>query len=127
MKKKPNFSLPRRMAAKVLTLLGFSSSFVFMACYGVPPTEYRFEVFPGDLVLDADEGSEAELTVYTDGDWAATAVPSFVSLSDSSGAGTSVVTVRTTGDNHGSAPADSVIVLEADGERLEVPVAQNYK
>lgn len=127
MKQKPSYSLSRRLAAKVLTLLGFSSSFVFMACYGTPPTDYRFEAFPGDIVLDAEEGSEAEITISADGQWEATAVPSFVSLSDSSGVGTSVVTVRSVGDNHGDALSDSVIVVESGGERLEVPVAQNYK
>lgn len=127
MKNNPSRSLSRRFAAKVLTLLGFSSSFVFMACYGTPPTDYRFEVFPGDLVLDADAGSKAEITVSADGQWKATAVPSFVSMSDSSGIGTSVVTVRAVGDNHGNALSDSVIVVESAGERVEVHVAQNYR
>jgi hypothetical protein len=124
MKKNPSRSLSRRFAAKLLTLLGFSSSFVFMACYGPPPTDYRFEVFPGDLVLDADAGSEAEITIATDGQWEATAVPSFVSLSDSSGVGTTVVTVRTVGDNRDSANNDSVIVVESDRGRVKVPVSQ---
>ncbi len=114
-----------RFWAKVLTLLGFGSSFAFMACYGVPPTDYQLEIFPGDIELDAVEGSEAEITVSTNEEWEATVIPSYISLSDSSGTGTTVVTLRAESANQEDARRDTVVVISTGrGASCTVSVAQ---
>lgn len=115
----------RRITAKVLTLLGFSSSFAFMACYGPPPTDHYLEIFPGDILLDAAEGSEAELTISTDEDWEATVIPSYISLSDSSGVGTTVLTVRAESRNTDDALRDTVMQVSTPHGELTVNVSQN--
>ena len=79
--------LYNKTITKVLTALGFSTTFVFMACYGPPPTDYYLEVFPGDLDLDA-EGRDTSITVSTQGSWTISEESSFVSVTPSGGEGT---------------------------------------
>ncbi len=49
--------LYNKTATKVLTALGFCTTFVFMACYGAPPTDYNLvdefdeEVVESEVVI----------------------------------------------------------------------------
>lgn len=55
--KKPDFTrLRKRLLAGALTVLGFSTTFVFMACYGPAPTDnYMEEPFPADTPLEVGD------------------------------------------------------------------------
>lgn len=84
-----------RLLPKVLTLLGFSSTFAFMACYGPAPSGYHLEVFPSNVDLSEEEPTDT-VTVATDGEWAFTNIPEFVELSDTTGHGTANVAITLT-------------------------------
>jgi len=108
--------ISNRIITRVLTLLGFSSSLAFMACYGPPPTDNFLDVFPGEVDLGAVPGDSQEVTVVAQGQWEATHVPSFVSLSDSAGSDrTTIVMSSTEANDSGGVRRDSIVIESADG------------
>ena len=46
--------LYNKTATKVLTALGFCTTFVFMACYGAPPTDYNLVDEFDDEVVESE-------------------------------------------------------------------------
>ncbi len=53
MKEKKN-RLYKAVLQKLLVLLGFGTSFVFMACYGPPPSHGNLEELPEGFVVQED-------------------------------------------------------------------------
>lgn len=84
-----------RLLPRLLTLLGFSSTFAFMACYGPAPSDYHLEVFPGNVDLSEEDPTDT-VTVSADGEWTFTDIPDFVALSDTTGYGTANVAITLT-------------------------------
>lgn len=82
-----------KLLVRMLTLLGFSSSFVFMACYAPPPDEFDYlDIYPSSLHFPAEGGSE-KVSVHTESQWNITNVPGFVNVYPTQGKGNSEFTI----------------------------------
>lgn len=117
--------LYNKTITKVLTALGFSTTFVFMACYGPPPTDYYLEVFPGDLDLDA-EGRDTSITVSTRGQWSVSENSPFVSVMPSGGEGTDDV-VLTIEPNLDDTVRYAQITITGEDSEMTLTVTQQPK
>ena len=111
-----------RLLPKVLTLLGFSSTFAFMACYGPAPSGYHLEVFPSNVDLSEEEPTDT-VTVATDGEWAFTNIPEFVELSDTTGHGTANVAIKLTRRPDSDAAKNATDILTVEGSATVASVS----
>ena len=91
-------------------MLGFSSTFVLAACYGPPPRDFELDVFPGHLDFLADGEEAKTFQIMTEGRWSITQIPSFVSVSSTSGKGSASVQVRAL-PNHSTTSRTDMIVI----------------
>lgn len=71
---------------RMLTLIGFSSTFTFMACYAPPPPDDNISISPTSLNFTAN-GGEQVVTVQSDEAWTASTTSPDVTVTYSSGTG----------------------------------------
>ena len=96
----------------MLTVLGFSSTFVFESSYGPIPT-YDLEVSDNDIYFPA-EGGETTIEIEADSDWQITRIPEYVLVSPSSGQGTTEVKIEMEANTTDSERCDTLYVLSPD-------------
>ncbi len=70
----------------MLTLIGFSSTFTFMACYAPPPPDGNISISPSSLSFTANGGVQT-VTVQSDEAWTASPTSPYVTVTYSSGTG----------------------------------------
>ncbi len=116
--------LCNRIITRVLTLLGFSSSLAFMACYGPPPSDDYIEVFPGELDMTSRQDVDEEVTIVTDGNWKARHIPPFVSLSDTAGTGRTTIFLTATEANQDKTSRLDSLVIESEKGDAVVHISQ---
>ena len=74
------------LLVKMLTLIGFSSTFAFMACYAPPLPDGNISISPTSLSFTAN-GGEQTVTVQSDEAWTASTMSPYVTVTYSSGTG----------------------------------------
>jgi len=80
-----------KLLSRLLTILGFSSTFAFMACYAPPPEELDYlSVNPLEFHFSS-EGGTGHMNISTEDEWRIYGVPSFISVSPLTGKGDSYV------------------------------------
>jgi len=83
-----------KLLARLLTLLGFSSTFAFMACYAPPTEEYDYlEVNPFSLSFPA-EGGDRSVHIETENKWEVSVSNRFFDITPITGVGSSNIFVR---------------------------------
>lgn len=111
-----------KLAMRLLALLGFSSTFAFMACYGPPPKDHYTEAFPGEINAPRDS-SQQEVTVSSNGRWTVTGVPDFVRVDTTDGEGVTTLHV-TVLPNEGDSLRQGVIVIEGEDTIQAIHITQ---
>lgn len=82
-----------KFLAKLLTLLGFSSTFAFVACYAPPPEDLDYlHLSPSALKFLAEGGSHP-IFIDTEDHWVLNSSRSFISVSETQGKGSTTLSV----------------------------------
>lgn len=82
-----------KLLSRLLTILGFSSTFAYMACYAPPPEELDYlSVNPLEFHFPS-EGGMRNMNISTEDAWRFSGVPSFISVSPITGKGDSYVCI----------------------------------
>lgn len=116
-----------KLLSLLLSIMGFGGTFVLMGC----PVEYGpdpdfINVHPDKLVFPAEGGVKEEITISTEGKWTITQIPTFVSVSETSGNGNSHVYV-TAEKNDSYLSRQAVITIGKDVEIVTVTIYQQGK
>lgn len=118
------FQYYNKVISFVLKMLGFSSTFVLAACYGPPPRDFELDVFPGHLDFLADGEEAKSFQIMTEGRWSITQIPSFVSVSSTSGKGSASVQVSVLSNYSTTSRTDMIVIHGESDEPEYVTVTQ---
>lgn len=118
----------RKLLSRLLTLLGFGSTFGFMACYGPAPEDYDYhvKVFPDHLFFDADNSKPERISVATDGEWIVTEVTPFMTVGSQKGNRNSMLTVQAN-DNTSGHDREGIIVVQSAVEPQHADTVYVYQ
>lgn len=108
--------LANKLIRRVLTLLGFSSTLAFMACYAPAMSDRILDVDPDTISFDAGGKEKQEVYVRAQKDWSVVEKAEFVELTSTSGKGDASVQVEAA-PNEGS-ERQGLIVFEAEDDSL---------
>ena len=91
------------LLTRLLTLLGFSSTFAFMACYAPPTEDYDYLVVNPSELLFLAEGGMQSVHIETEDKWEVNFSSNFVNVTPTMGEGRSniFVTARRNEEEHG--------------------------
>lgn len=112
------------LLTKALTLLGFSSPFALVACYGTPTRGYDAEVAVEISELSAHKGDSTTLSIVAEGKWEIVSVPDFATVSQDSGDGAAWITVKAIDDNLTDECREGEIVYRDDSGEQSIPLSQ---
>lgn len=98
-----------KLIRRMLVLLGFSSTFAFMACYAPAMNDDTLDVTPDEIVFEADADT-LQLEVYAYEKWMVVESPDFVTLDKEWGRGEDVIEVIAS-PNPGNEPRSGLIVV----------------
>ena len=115
MSKKLN-QFANKLIRRVLTILGFSSTFAFMACYAPAMSEDILDVEP-DTIRFEDNAAEARVKVSSREKWEIVNIPSYVNASNTSGDGNMVVSLSVEPNDQQTERSD-IVVFQVDMDSL---------
>ena len=107
-----------KLIRRVLTLLGFSSSLAFMACYGPAMSDQILEVNPDTIRFNASGEEKQDVQVRTQEEWTVVEQSKFVELNTTKGEGNENVQVVAT-PNDQKSERQGLIVFEAGTDSTE--------
>lgn len=105
--------LANKVIRRVLTVLGFSSTLAFMACYGPAMGDCTLEVDPDTIQFDADGEQKQEVMVRARQEWKVVEHAEFVKLTSLDGRGDVNVQVEAE-PNEKKRAREGIIVFEAE-------------
>lgn len=100
----------RKVLSSLLTLLGFSSTFVFESCYGPIPSNYDVDVSSSDLHFPA-EGGTGTLEIAADSSWQIERIPEYMFVTPNCGEGMAEVVVEMKANTTALSRCDTLYVL----------------
>lgn len=115
-----------KLIRRVLTLLGFSSSLAFMACYGPAMSDQILEVSPDTIRFNASGKEKKDVQVHTQEEWTVVEHSEFVELNTTKGEGNENVQVVAK-PNDQKSERQGLIVYSTETVRDTVIVVQDPK
>ena len=113
---KTNFKkFANKLIRRVLTLLGFSSSLAFMACYGPAMSDQILEVNPDTIRFNASGKEKQNIQVLTQEPWKVVEQSKFVELNITKGEGNKNLEIVAT-PNDQKRERQGLIVVEAGND-----------
>lgn len=100
-----------KLLTLLLNLLGFSSTFAFMACYAPPPEDLDYYVDQSELYFPS-EGGERVINISGRGRWQISGIPSYISVTPMMGNGDSHVLVSAC-ENYESASRSAILFVNS--------------
>ena len=106
-----------KLIRRLLTVLGFSSTFAFMACYAPAMSVEVIDVQPDTIRFGGDDAEEAGIEVNSREKWEIVSIPSYVNVSTTSGDGNDVVTLSAL-PNDSQMERSDIVVFQVDLDSL---------
>lgn len=102
----------RKLLSYVLTVLGFSSTFVFESCYG-PIPNYDVGVSEDSLHFSA-QGGEASVDIYASTTWEIARIPDYVYVDPKSGRDEAEVMIKVEANTTAVERCDTLYIMAPD-------------
>ena len=102
----------RKLLSYLLTVLGFSSTFVFESCYG-PIPNYDVDVSEDNLHFPA-QGGAASVDIYSATDWEIVRIPDYVYVNPNSGSDMTEVTIKVEANTTDVERCDTLYIMAPD-------------
>ncbi|MCR5679029.1 MAG: BACON domain-containing protein [Prevotella sp.] len=106
-----------KLIRRLLTVLGFSSTFAFMACYAPAMSGDIIDVEPDTIRFEGDDVEEVRVEVNSRDKWEIVSIPSYVNVSTTSGKGNDVVTLSAL-PNDSQMERSDIVVFQVDLDSL---------
>ena len=105
-----------KLLVKMLTILGFSSTFAFMACYAPPPEDLDYINLSNSYLHFMAEGGSQTVEVRTEDEWVVNGGGDFFNVYPKAGKGNSLFTVDVMENTMTGSRARELLVQGVEGK-----------